>query len=79
MTDKLFAGALCALALTVAIPLAHADGPGGRMAVYDRGQDSCGQLIQARRFDPRENSVYAVWLAGYLTAYNQLTPTLLTC
>ena len=42
--------------------------------VYDRGQDSCGQFIEARRFSPEENRVYSIWLAGYFSAYNYSEP-----
>lgn len=64
-----------ALSILLAATVTHAvSAVGQRLAVYDRGQDSCGQFIEARRFNAQENVVYAVWVAGYITAYNNLTP-----
>jgi hypothetical protein len=54
---------------------AHGDAGNGKIfMVYDRGQDSCGQVIEARRFNQQESIVYEIWLAGYVTAYNHLKP-----
>jgi len=64
-----------ALSLFLAATITHAGSAvDARLVVYDRGQDSCGQFIEARRFNAQENVVYAVWVAGYITAYNRLTP-----
>jgi hypothetical protein len=41
---------------------------------YDRGQDTCGQFIDASRLNQQENMTYSIWLAGYITAYNTLNP-----
>ena len=72
MNGKSFICALAVSSLTLSATIVYAGGrEGGLMVVYDRGQDSCGQFIQARRFDLRENSAYSIWLAGYITAYNQ--------
>jgi len=43
----------------------------GRFNVYDRGQDTCGQFLEVRKNNTPENTAYAIWLAGYITAYNQ--------
>lgn len=52
----------------------QAGGPDGRFVIYDRAQDTCGQFIETRRFNQQENTIYSVWLAGYITAYNNLKP-----
>jgi len=44
----------------------------GVYSAYDRGQDACGQFLEARKNNSQENIGYAIWLAGYITAYNQL-------
>ncbi|HEY6281662.1 MAG TPA: hypothetical protein VIW72_07735 [Burkholderiales bacterium] len=54
---------------------AHADIGNGQIYVaFDRGQDTCGQFIEARRFNQQESATYAIWLAGYITAYNHFKP-----
>ena len=64
-----------AIAILFSIPIAHAGSTDGeRFVSYDRAQDSCGQFVQARRFNQQEDLVYSIWLAGYITAYNKLTP-----
>ena len=46
----------------------------GSFMSYDRGQDTCGQYLGARRNSPHDSARYSIWLAGFITAYNQQTP-----
>jgi hypothetical protein len=46
----------------------------GNYVVYDRGQDTCGQYLDARRNDQQEATIYLIWMAGYVTAYNRFVP-----
>ena len=62
---------LLLLSLPMHALVARADqGNGKTFVTYDRGQDTCGQVIEARRFKKHENTSYSIWLAGYITAYN---------
>jgi|LauGreDrversion4_2_1035121.scaffolds.fasta_scaffold332864_2 hypothetical protein len=66
-----FAKRVC-LVICMASAGAEAIDEGGNYAVWGIGQASCNQFVKALEADDVQN--YSTYLAGYLTAFNTLSP-----
>ena len=68
------ASTVCIITLLV-ITSAHGADAGGRFAIKGAGLASCQDYVEARA--KKSEFVYSMlgWLDGYLTAYNQLSPS----
>lgn len=68
---SLFAKRLC-LVIWVAAAGAEAADEGGNYAVWGIGQASCNQFVKALAAEDAQD--YSTYLAGYLTAFNTVSP-----
>lgn len=69
-----FTAALCATVITVASSSLLAADTDGRFAVKSAGGTRCSQFVDAvKTKDQRRLALYVGWIAGYISAANQLT------
>jgi len=60
------------LLVSLAVTGAEAADEGGNYAVWGIGQASCNQFVKALQADEARD--YSTYLAGYLTAFNTISP-----
>jgi len=62
------------LALALSPNLSDAASPDGKYAAKEAGLESCERYVEERANASDVSHLFVGWLAGYLSAYNRLTP-----